>query len=99
MFAFVYPAPLNHGRYGLSNKLLTVIPGHGPAAIGEAADWDKLLAYLTTVREEIRIVINDLGTIEEATVTVGLSERQNWELFDQYHRRNVTAAFVELEWE
>lgn len=76
-----------------------IIPGHGPAAVGEDADWDKLLAYLTTVREEIRTVINDLGTLEEATVTVGLSERQNWELFDQYHRRNVTAAFVELEWE
>lgn len=76
-----------------------VIPGHGPAAVGEAADWDKLLSYLKTVREEIRTVINDLGTLEEATVTVGLSERPNWELFDEYHRRNVTAAFVELEWE
>lgn len=76
-----------------------VIPGHGPAATGEDADWDKLLSYLQTVREEIRTVINDLGTLEEATETVGLSERSNWELFGEYHRRNVTAAFVELEWE
>ncbi len=76
-----------------------VIPGHGPAAIGEDADWDKLLSYLKTVREETRTVINDLGKLEEATVTVGLSERHNWELFDEYHRRNITAAFVELEWE
>lgn len=76
-----------------------IIPGHGPAAVGEDADWDKLLTYLQTVREEIRTVINDLGTLEEATVTVGLAERPKWELFDKYHRRNVTAAFVELEWE
>ncbi|HET8807223.1 MAG TPA: quinoprotein relay system zinc metallohydrolase 2 [Methylophaga sp.] len=76
-----------------------IIPGHGPAAIDEAADWDKLLDYLTTIREQIRTVINDLGTLDEATATVGLSERQKWELFDEYHRRNVTAAFVELEWE
>lgn len=76
-----------------------IIPGHGPAAVGKDADWDKLLTYLKTVREEIRTVLNDLGTIEEATVTVGLSERHKWELFDEYHRRNITAAFVELEWE
>ncbi len=76
-----------------------IIPGHGPAAISEAADWDKLLHYLKTLREQIRIVINDLGTLEDATATVGLSERQKWELFDEYNRRNVTAAFVELEWE
>jgi len=82
-----------------SNDYKAIIPGHGPAAIGEDADWDKLLTYLTTVREEVRTQINDLGTLEQATATVGLSERQNWELFEQYHRRNVTAAFVELEWE
>lgn len=76
-----------------------IIPGHGPAAIGEDADWDKLISYLKTLREQIRTVINDLGTLQQATVTVGLSERPNWELFDEYHRRNVTAAFVELEWE
>lgn len=76
-----------------------IIPGHGPAAIDEDADWDKLLNYLTTIRQQIRTVINDLGTLQQATVTVGLSERPNWELFDEYHRRNVTAAFVELEWE
>ncbi|MEX0615428.1 MAG: quinoprotein relay system zinc metallohydrolase 2 [Methylophaga sp.] len=82
-----------------SEDYQAIIPGHGPAAIGENADWGKLLTYLTTVREEIRTQINDLGTLEQATATVGLSERQNWELFEQYHRRNVTAAFVELEWE
>lgn len=82
-----------------SEDYQAIIPGHGPAAIGENADWDRLLTYLTTVREEIRTQINDLGTLEEATATVGLSERQNWELFEEYHRRNVTAAFVELEWE
>lgn len=83
-----------------SKSYHAIIPGHGPAAIGEEdADWDKLLAYLTTIREEIRTVINDLGTLEQATETVGLSERDKWELFDKYNRRNVTAAFVELEWE
>jgi hypothetical protein len=27
------------------------------------------------------------------------SERDAWKLFDNYHVRNVSAAFAELEWE
>jgi hypothetical protein len=38
-------------------------------------------------------------TLEDATRTVGISERDDWKMFDQYHVRNVTAAFAELEWE
>jgi quinoprotein relay system zinc metallohydrolase 2 len=77
-----------------------VIPGHGPAFDAqESAGWQNLLRYLTTVREEIRVIINDIGTIEEAIASVGTQEAEKWKLFEEYHRRNVTAAFVELEWE
>jgi hypothetical protein len=31
--------------------------------------------------------------------TIGYSEKNNWALFDDYHRKNVTTAFAELEWE
>ena len=31
--------------------------------------------------------------------TAGTAERGNWVLFDDYNARNVTEAFVELEWE
>jgi len=40
-----------------------------------------------------------MGTIDQASKQVGLEEEKNWELFSRYHRRNVTAAFVQLEWE
>ena len=77
-----------------------IIPGHGSAFSGEQSKgWQDLLRYLTTVREEIRVIINDLGTIEQAIESVGRQEAENWKLFEEYHRRNVTAAFVELEWE
>lgn len=77
-----------------------VIPGHGTAFDAEeTAGWQALLRYLTTVREGVRFIINDMGTIEEATATVGTQEAEKWKLFKEYHRRNVTAAFVELEWE
>ncbi len=37
--------------------------------------------------------------MSEAVETVGLDERDRWQMFDEFHRRNVSAAFAELEWE
>jgi quinoprotein relay system zinc metallohydrolase 2 len=78
-----------------------VVPGHGPA--GDEQLWqtaiEKQLHYFHTIREQVRKIIYDFGTIDEATATVGLEEQNKWLLFDEYHRRNVTASFVELEWE
>lgn len=77
-----------------------IVPGHGTAFTGEQSEgWQDLLRYLTTIREEIRVIINDLGTIEQAIDSVGTQEAEKWKLFEEYHRRNITAAFVELEWE
>lgn len=83
-----------------NHEAKTVIPGHGPVQTENARQaWQKQLDYLKLIREEIRVIIYDFGTIADATSSVGLSEKENWILFEEYHRRNVTAAFVELEWE
>ena len=37
--------------------------------------------------------------IEEAIKSVGYSEQHKWALFDQFHRKNITTAYAELEWE
>ncbi len=83
-----------------TEKLSYVVPGHGPAG---SEQWKQglkqQLSYLKTIREQIRQIILDFGTIDEATSTVGLEMKDDWLLFEDYHRRNVTAAFVELEWE
>lgn len=77
-----------------------VVPGHGTASDGDASQgWQNLQTYLTEVREQIRVIIEDFGTIQEATRTVGKDFADDWVLFDEYHRRNITAAFKELEWE
>jgi quinoprotein relay system zinc metallohydrolase 2 len=77
-----------------------VIPGHGPAIHD---NWQQALAkqiqYFSTLRKGVRHIINDMGTIDQATKKVGLNEKNKWLLFDNYHRRNITAAFTELEWE
>ncbi len=76
-----------------------VVPGHGPVP----DDWRAALAaqrrYLEGLAEGVRAVIRRRGTIEEAVAKVGREEQPNWLLFDDYNGRNVTAAFVELEWE
>jgi hypothetical protein len=55
--------------------------------------------YLATIAADVRSLIKDGKTLEDATKTAGFSERDAWKLFDQYHVRNVSAAFAELEWE
>ncbi|RKZ98701.1 MAG: quinoprotein relay system zinc metallohydrolase 2 [Gammaproteobacteria bacterium] len=83
-----------------SMDLNFVIPGHG---IASKDKWQQGLAnqlrYFNVLRDEIRVIIDDLGTIDQASKQVGIPEQNSWELFDLYHRRNVTASFVQLEWE
>jgi quinoprotein relay system zinc metallohydrolase 2 len=76
-----------------------VVPGHGPLQ----TDWRPALGeqrrYLEALATGIRREIHTQGDIRRAVETVGLEERDRWLLFDEYHGRNVTAGFVELEWE
>jgi len=75
------------------------VPGHGPASV----PWPQALAaeerYLNVLVQDIRKIQKGHGTLEEAAKTAGMEEKGNWALFDDYNARNVTAAFVELEWE
>ncbi|MEO1899189.1 MAG: MBL fold metallo-hydrolase, partial [Methylococcales bacterium] len=80
-------------------KYKTVIPGHGAIV----TDWPTgLLAeqrYLQTLLTEIRGMLAEGRFLEEAIELVGYSEKDKWQLFEQFHKRNVTTAFAELEWE
>lgn len=76
-----------------------VIPGHGPIV----TDWPQSLRrekkYLQILLTEIRELIKKGRFLEEAVEKVGYSEKDKWKLFDQFHKKNVTTAFAELEWE
>lgn len=76
-----------------------VVPGHGPVS----APWPDALApqrgYLEGIVTEIRALQRARGTIQQAVADVGRDAAGKWLLFDEYHSRNVTAAFAELEWE
>ncbi len=55
--------------------------------------------YLSTIATDVRTLIKEGKTLEDAVKIAGISQRDKWKLFDYYHVRNVTAAFAELEWE
>jgi quinoprotein relay system zinc metallohydrolase 2 len=76
-----------------------VVPGHGPHAMQLPEAMGDERRFWSTVAADVRALIKQGKTLSEATKTAGQSERDKWKLFDQYHVRNVTAAFAELEWE
>ena len=82
-----------------TRKASRVVPGHGPHAMEMPAALVPEQLYLATVAADVRALIKEGKTIEDATRVAGLSEHDKWKLFDEYHARNVTAAFAELEWE
>lgn len=80
-------------------KAAQVVPGHGPAALPwpEAAEPEE--RYLQTLRNEVRDMIRQGRTMQEAAQTAAQTERSHWLLFDDFNARNATAAYHELEWE
>ena len=76
-----------------------VVPGHGritlPWPEAASAQDDYLNMLLNETRKEIA-----KGTfMEEVIKTVGETEKTEWLLHEQNHGRNVSRAFLELEWE
>lgn len=82
-----------------STPATRAVPGHGPVAVPWPAAALPQERYLGGLVRDIRAIISHGGDIEQAVATVGLVERDNWVLFDDYNGRNVTSAFKELEWE
>jgi len=75
-----------------------VVPGHGPVT----EDWRVALAeqrrYFERLTKEVRDPISR-GAPSAAPPGVAPAENGPGALFDEYHARNATAAYSELEWE
>lgn len=75
-----------------------IVPGHGPVTVGR----ESLAAqrhYLQILLDETRAKIKAGMFMEEIVESVGSEEKLAWLLYEQHHKRNVTRAFSELEWE
>ena len=90
------------GWLGAIDELTTlpaqrVVPGHGPVS-----EWPAALAdqrrYLQALASDVRALVISGKSITAADHAAA-SERSRWQLFDDFHARNATAAFSEIEWE
>ena len=75
------------------------MPGHGRLV----APWPQALEdetrYLTVLARDTRHQIAAGTPLARAVADIGSSERNRWQLFDDYNARNATVAFSELEWQ
>jgi quinoprotein relay system zinc metallohydrolase 2 len=76
-----------------------VVPGHGPTRPGGPDAWRPQQEYLETLLRETRAALKSHQTLSQAVDSVGVQAASRWQLAERFHRRNVTAAFAELEWE
>jgi quinoprotein relay system zinc metallohydrolase 2 len=80
-------------------KYERIVPGHGPASMAWPVAADPIRRYLNAIATDVRMLIKQGKTLEDATASAAVAEKDAWVLFDEYHKRNVSAAFAELEWE
>jgi quinoprotein relay system zinc metallohydrolase 2 len=76
-----------------------VVPGHGPTRSGGPDAWKAQQEYLEALQRETRAALKSGKTLSQAVDSVGVEAASRWQLAERFHRRNVTAAFAELEWE
>lgn len=76
-----------------------VIPGHGPIV----RDWPESMRpeklYLQFLASVIRSKIKQGVYLEEVLQTVSYPDKNQWQLFNDFHKKNLSSAYAELEWE
>ena len=76
-----------------------VVPGHGPVGLPWPQALDSERAYFEGLAKDVKLSIAKGEPVEGATKWAGQSQRDDWKLFEDYNRRNVTAAYSEFEWD
>jgi quinoprotein relay system zinc metallohydrolase 2 len=75
------------------------VPGHG----APARDWPAMLApqqaYLEGLQQDVRKALRERRSLAQTVQDAPLPAAGTWLLAEHFHRRNLTAAFAELEWE
>jgi quinoprotein relay system zinc metallohydrolase 2 len=86
--------------------VVLAVPGHGATS----REWPGVMTaqtdYLQALRLQTKAAIRGKLNLSQAVEKISLQSLSNnpsktptWLLADLFHRRNVTAAFAELEWE
>lgn len=76
-----------------------IVPGHGDVSLPWPEGGVPVSAYLLDLASEVRTAIARGATMGTALESAGEDPPGDWELSDEFHPRNVSAAYRELEWE
>jgi quinoprotein relay system zinc metallohydrolase 2 len=79
-------------------KVALAVPGHGAPSRDWPGALDAEQRYLTRLQADTRRAIKDGWTLSQTVERIG-PDRPDWRLLDVFHKRNVTAAYAELEWD
>lgn len=82
-----------------TEDITQIVPGHGPSPLPWPKAADPTRGYLEALTQETRKAIAAGESMRRAIEHLGESQRSHWVLFDEYNKRNATAAYKELEWE
>ena len=80
-------------------QFAVVIPGHGSIE----RDWPESMQaekhYLQYLQKVIRSKIKKGVYLEDVLTTVDYPAKDEWQLFNDFHKKNLSSAYAELEWE
>ena len=77
----------------------TVVPGHGAVSHDWPAVMNAQTDYLASLLRDTRAAIRAMLPIQQAVARIAPPPGSAWLLTERFHRRNLTAAYAELEWE
>ena len=90
------------GFIAVIDELKSVPAQRAIAGHGHADAWPAALLpeerYLKVLLRDIRAALAARMPIAEAIETVGCDDANGWLLVEEFHKRNVSAAYAELEW-
>lgn len=75
------------------------VPGHGPASVPWPQGADAERAYLGGLRNNLRSAVKAGWPLAKAMESIPVKGGEPWRLIEDFHKRNISAAFGEMEWE
>jgi quinoprotein relay system zinc metallohydrolase 2 len=75
------------------------VPGHGAASLPWPAASEAERRYLSALRDDLRKAVRAGWPLGRAIAEIAPAEAEQWRLIEDFHRRNISAGYAEMEWE
>ena len=90
---------LNVFEKGFQGQLVNkIIPGHGPPQ-NDNKGLRKQLTFLVDLKKTVQDALRDNLSLRDAMRTIEFESAKVWQNSGDYLKRNISAAYAELEWE